>query len=381
MRRVQRMDAVGQLTGGVAHDFNNLLAVIVGNLDLLEQDLADRPAAKDLVARALDAAERGASLTRRLLAFARKQTLQPRATPVGRLIEDMAKLLAPTIGETITLETRLADGLAPSLVDPGQLETAILNLVLNARDAMGAGGRITIEAANVTVAADYTAVDPEAAPGDHTMVAVTDTGGGMTPDVRRRALEPFFTTKEVGKGSGLGLSMVDGFIRQSGGHVRIESEPGRGTTVRLYLPSTTAEHMDAGRPESGRVERGDGRVVLVVEDNEQMRQFSVTAIAGLGYAPLAAADADQALRPIERDPLIQVLFTDIIMPGTMDGFALARRALALRPDLKVLFTTGFADTGSFSRDGLPADAAIVRKPFRKSELGHHLAAVLAARAA
>jgi PAS domain S-box-containing protein len=385
LRQALKMEAVGRLTGGVAHDFNNLLGIIVGNLDLVGLDLADRPAERTLIDRAIGAAERGASLTQRLLAFSRKQTLLPRLTDVNRLVLDMSDMLVRMLGESIEVAPSLCREPCYVRIDTNQLESALLNLAVNARDAMPDGGRLTI--ATMTMAAEDAARFPELAPGNYVMISVSDTGTGMAPDVSARAFEPFFTTKEVGKGSGLGLSMVFGFVKQSGGHVEIESEPAYGTTVRLYLPRSAervGDAVDADEPAA--TTSGKGRLVLVVEDNRDLLAFSVAALNRLGYRTAQAEDAAGALDILERLPEVSILFTDIMLPGGMDGVSLGREAQRRRPGIKLLFTSGFAQFDAQRgvprelRPGvtLPRDAELISKPFRVSDLRRHLDRVISA---
>jgi PAS domain S-box-containing protein len=389
LRQAQKMEAVGRLTGGVAHDFNNLLGIIVGNLDLAGLELADRPTERSLIDRAIGAAERGASLTQRLLAFSRKQTLLPRLTDVNRLVLDMSDMLVRSLGETIEVAPSLCREPCYSRIDPNQLEAAILNLAVNARDAMPDGGRLTIATMVASVETNGSSRFPELGQGDYVVIAVSDTGTGMQPEIAVRVFEPFFTTKEVGKGSGLGLSMAYGFAKQSGGHVEIESEVGFGTTVRLYLPR--ALEKPVGGAPSGELPMprpGKGRLVLVVEDNRDLLAFSITALNRLGYRTAQAENAAAALEILERLPDASILFTDVMLPGGMDGVALAQEALRRRPGLKVLFTSGFAQRDFQGRDlqgrdfqgevTLPRDAELLSKPFRVSELSRHLDRVVAA---
>ncbi|MGE5540616.1 MAG: ATP-binding protein [Gemmatimonas sp.] len=379
LRQAQKMEAVGQLTGGIAHDFNNLLGVIVGNLDLLRLDMENNPVPRqlELVDRMLDAAERGASLTHRLLAFSRRQTLHPQLVDVNRLVSGMSSMLRRTLGGAIEVSAREAPGLWSAKVDPGHLESAILNLAINARDAMPEGGRLGIEMANVTLGADFVERNPGVEPADYVMISVADNGVGMPPEVLERCFDPFFTTKEVGKGSGLGLSMVYGFVRQSGGHVDIESEPGFGTTVRIYLPRSREEATERTDTDAIlQVPRGTGQTVLVVEDNLDMRVLSVSALKDLGYRPLEAANAFDALRLLEDDPAIQLLFSDVLLPGGMTGFDLAREAAQRRPGLKVLFTSGYTEKAVMPDDVARRGWQLVAKPYRWAELGRKIAAAL-----
>jgi PAS domain S-box-containing protein len=367
--QAQKMEAVGQLTGGIAHDFNNLLAVVIGNLELLMQalDKAGRP--RDLAMRAMGAAERGATLTQRLLAFSRRQALQPRAVDLGKLINGLADLLRRTLGEAIDLETVSAAGLWLCEADPVQIETAILNLAINARDAMPEGGKLTIEAANVRLDDDYAAAYAEVAPGQYVVLAVTDTGLGMTPDVQARAFEPFFTTKEVGRGSGLGLSMIYGFVKQSGGHVKIYSEANHGTTIKIYLPRATPAAEPASEKTAAIAENaGRGELVLVIEDDVAVRDLAVEQLEALGYRTLAAGDGPEGLKLIGAHPEIALLFSDVMLPGGMTGADLAREAEKLRPGLKVLFMSGYTRNAIVHHGRLDPGVELIEKPFRRAKL-------------
>jgi PAS domain S-box-containing protein len=378
LRQAQKMEAVGQLTGGIAHDFNNLLGVIVGNLDLLSLKLARHSAERELVERAVAAAERGGALTHRLLAFARRQTLLPQQVNPGVLVTEVAQLLRRTLGERIELTVAIDAGLWDCYVDPGQLETALVNLAINARDAMPDGGGMKISARNATVGADGEAGMPEpgVSPGRYVVISVADTGQGMEEAVRARAFEPFFTTKGVGRGSGLGLSMVHGFVEQSGGHVRLDSAPGSGTSVSLYLRASevarTAEPAAPARLSA----HGGGQLVLVVEDDAEMRSFAVDALHRLGYRTVAAADAADALSALHVHADIVALFTDIVLPGALDGFALAQQVRRERPDVQVLYTSGFADSDKLPPELLAGEADLLPKPYRISELGKRLERLL-----
>ena len=384
LRQSQKMEAVGQLTGGVAHDFNNLLTVILGNAELVADALADRPRLRQMVEMTAKAAERGAELTGRLLAFSRRQPLDPRPSDINRLIADMDPMLRRTLGEHIEIELVRGGGLWTAMVDPGQLENAILNLCLNARDAMPSSGRLTIETANAHLDADYAAGQAELEPGQYVMVAVSDTGTGMDAATLERAFEPFFTTKDVGKGSGLGLSMIYGFVKQSKGHVRIYSEPGLGTTVRLYLPRAVAED-GAGAPvpahaaADAAAERGSGRILLV-EDDALVRENSAAQLTSLGYAVVAVGSAPEALAVLEKDAAFDLLFTDIVMPGGMNGRALAERALKLRPGLPVLYTSGYTENAIVHHGRLDRGVELLAKPYRRQDLAAKVRAVLAAAA-
>ncbi|MCW3846978.1 PAS domain-containing protein [Sphingomonas sp. LB-2] len=370
LRQAQKMEAVGQLTGGIAHDFNNMLAVVIGALDLLERRIAQgRTDVEKYVTAARDGATRAAALTQRLLAFSRQQPLAPAPVDVNLTVMGMLELLVRTIGEEVSVETRLPDELRLALADPGQLENVLLNLSVNARDAMPGGGVLTIETSNVTLDEDE-ASGVGISPGDYVQIAVRDTGEGMPPDVAARAFDPFFTTKGVGKGTGLGLSQVFGFVRQSGGHVALESEVGNGTTVRVYLPVHEGPLPEAQAPaERPRLPRGAAHeAVLVVEDEDRVRAWSVEALRELGYTVVDAHDGPAALRLIEGGQRVDLLFTDIVMPE-MTGRELARRAAVLIPGLRTLFTSGYSREEAGSGDVLP-------KPFALDQLAHRVRAAL-----
>ncbi|MFZ5790899.1 MAG: PAS domain-containing protein [Pseudomonadota bacterium] len=375
LRQAQKMEAVGQLTGGIAHDFNNLLGVIVGNLDLLATQMTAEAKGRELVMTALDAAESGASLIRRLLAFSRRQMLMPTLTDLKDLIGGMMVLLRRSLSESIDIETRIPAGLWPILVDAGQLESAILNLAINARDAMPKGGCLTIALANETVDDDALPDDDDALPGDYVRLVVHDTGSGIPPDILSRVFEPFFTTKPVGQGTGLGLSMVYGFVKQSGGFLHLDSKVGEGTEISLYLPRAATyptEATDDAKPH--RTLRGNGEVVLVVEDRTEMRAYSAEALRTLNYEPVEVADGKKALEVLAARKDVAVLFSDVVLPGGMSGFDLARIARAQRPSLPVLLTSGYSERVSGPR---PDDVEpLLEKPFRVAELGRRLATLL-----
>jgi nitrogen-specific signal transduction histidine kinase/CheY-like chemotaxis protein len=380
-RQAQKMEVVGQLTGGIAHDFNNLLAVVIGNLELLEERLPAEAGERAMVSQALKAADRGATLTARLLAFSRRQQLNPRLVDLNDRIGEVVGLLSRTLGERIAIETRLEPRLHRARIDPAQFESALLNLAVNARDAMPEGGGLCIETANTAVARPWKSGQPALRPGAYVRVSVVDTGEGMPADVAARAFEPFFTTKGVGKGSGLGLSMVYGFLRQSGGSVDIDSAPGRGTAIHLYFPKAhTAEEEAAPAEARGPCEPAAPATVLVVEDDPEVRASTVRLVAELGYGVRAARDAEEALAALEEDPAIALLFTDMVLAGAVDGPALARRAGERRPDLKVLMTSGYAQ----QQGSLPGAAAgeappvpgFIGKPYRKADLAWKLAELL-----
>jgi two-component system, cell cycle sensor histidine kinase and response regulator CckA len=377
LRQAQKMEAIGQLTGGLSHDFNNLLAIIIGNLDLLRAEIGWNADAAELLDEALQASLQGADLNRRLLAFARRQPLQPKQVDLNDLIAGTAKLLRRTLGEHIEVALAMSSDLWPVRVDPTQLESALTNLAVNARDAMPGGGRLTISTRNIGIDEDYAASQADVTPGDFAVLEVSDTGIGMPPDVVARVFEPFFTTKGKEKGTGLGLSMVFGFVKQSGGHVQVYSEVGVGTTLRIYLPRTEGATNEAAATTTLVAPRGH-ETVLAVEDNEGLRRLLVKQLADLGYRVLEAATAPAAIEILKRKDKIDLLFTDIVLPGGMNGWELARAAAELRDDLKVLFTSGFPEA-VFGPDGvLPQGASLLSKPYRSDELARRLRESLAA---
>jgi signal transduction histidine kinase/CheY-like chemotaxis protein len=377
LRQTQKMESVGQLTGGIAHDLNNILTVITGNIEILADAVADQPQLAALAKMIDQAATRGADLTQRLLAFARKQPLQPREVDVNSLIVEATKLLLPTLGAHIQIETILAPDASRALIDPSQLTNTILNLALNARDAMPEGGKLTIETSNIFLDESYANMNSDVSAGDYVLIAVSDSGAGIAADILDKVFEPFFTTKEFGKGSGLGLSMVYGFVKQSGGHIVIYSEEGRGTTLRIYLPqvSGTAQPslkvMTAPGVEKGR------ETILIVEDDHMVRPLVARQIQSLGYVALTAADAAEALTVIDGGQEIDLLFTDMIMPAGMNGRQLADEALRRRPSLKILFTSGHTEQ-AVSHDRRPDDGVLLLvKPYRKAELAQMIRSALA----
>jgi len=380
VRQAQKMEAIGQLTGGVAHDFNNLLTVITGTIEILTDAVKDRPHLAQITNMIGAAAARGADLTQHLLAFARRQPLQPRSTDVNALVVDVARLLRPTLGEQIEIESMLAHDATPALIDPSQLSTAILNLALNARDAMPDGGKLTLETRNVVLDENYARHNSEVTAGNYIMIAVSDTGEGIPASLLDKVFEPFFTTKEVGKGSGLGLSMVYGFVKQSNGHIKIYSEEGHGTTVKLYLPQAAdvADVADALPAEIGiaECERGDNSI-LIVEDDALVREYVVTQISRLGYATLAASNAAEALAIINGSERIDLLFTDVIIPGGMNGRQLAIEAVRLRPGLKVLYTSGYTENAIVHHGRLDAGVLLLPKPYLSSDLARMIRTALA----
>ena len=383
LRQAQKMEAVGQLTGGVAHDFNNLLGVILGNAELLE----DRVGADDDQIRAvIRAAGRGAELTQRLLAFSRQQPLKPKILDSAQLLASMSDLLSRTLSETIDIEFRPGAGVARIEADPAQMENALLNLAINAGQAMPGGGKLTVEIANVTVDERLAAQVAEAEPGVYVAISVSDTGVGMAPEIVARAFDPFFTTKPVGEGSGLGLSMVYGFARQSGGFATIESEEGDGTTVRLYLPSAEVEAAAPGvaAPRTA-LEReapaAQGETILVVEDDPAVCDLAVTLLESLGYQVLAAQDGARALAILEAAPEINLVLSDVMLPGGLCGPHPMQEAKRLRPDLRVLFMSGYTDAAARSSGLLADGATVINKPFRRYELACQLRVILAQTAA
>ena len=375
LRQSQKLEAVGQLTGGVAHDFNNLLMVILGNAELLEQQLADRPALREMADMVIGAATRGAELTDRLLAFARRQALHPRPVDLGRLAGGMTGLLRRTLAENVAVAISVADGLWIAEVDPGQFEVALLNLAINARDAMPGGGRLEIEIGNAHLDEDYAGRHDDVPAGEYVLVAVTDSGTGMSADVVAHAFEPFFTTKPVGKGSGLGLSMVYGFVKQSGGHVKIYSEPDVGTTIKLYFPRVDVVAV-ADRPVVEPTVTGGTEHVLVVEDDTMVREHLTTQLRDLGYRVTAAPDGPAALAMLQRLYDVDLLFTDIVMPGGMNGRQLADAAQSLRPGLRVLFTSGYAESAIVHHGRLDPGVALLSKPYRRLDLAAKVRSVL-----
>jgi PAS domain S-box-containing protein len=371
LRQAQKMETLGQLTGGVAHDFNNLLQIVSGNLEILQRNLDPEQARLRRAAEnASRGAERAASLTQRLLAFSRRQPLDPKPIDANKLVAGMSELLHRTLGETIEVETVLASGLWRIEADPNQLENAILNLALNARDAMQGGGKLTIETSNAHLDRGYTAANAEVVPGQYVVICVSDTGTGMDEETAARAFEPFFTTKEVGKGTGLGLSMVYGFVKQSGGHLKIYSEPGHGTTLKIYLPRLLGSLPDEAETREEIVPEGTREeTILVCEDDDDVRAYSVEVLRELGYRVLEAHDGPSALRLLERqEGRVDLLFTDVVLPSGMTGAVLAERARELRPELKVLFTTGYARNAIVHHGRLDAGVELITKPFTYADL-------------
>jgi signal transduction histidine kinase len=370
IRQMQKMEAVGQLTGGIAHDFNNMLAIIIGSLDIAKRQLhQDSAKAERFITNAVEGAKRGAQLTSRLLAFSRQQQLTPRCLDTNGLIRDMSELLKRSLGEAIQLETVLVTEPWRTFADGSQLESAVINLCVNSRDAMPSGGTLTIETFNTELSEAYLAANSDARAGYYICVAVTDTGSGMPPEVLARAFDPFYTTKPTGQGTGLGLSQVYGFVKQSGGHIQIASEPGKGTTVRIYLPRFFGpeEPAAAPQPQASFASDVNQEVILVVEDEDRVRSMTVEALRGLGYAVIAASGPQQALDELLSNPHVHLLFTDVVMPG-MNGRALAERIKAERPAVKVLYTTGYTQDAVTHSGMLERDVAFLAKPFTIDQL-------------
>jgi PAS domain S-box-containing protein len=385
LRQAQKMEAVGQLTGGIAHDFNNLLTIILGGLETIARqiDLMTPSAAVSRISRArnmvLQGAQRAVALTDRLLAFSRQQPLAPKAIDANKLVAGISEFLRRTLGEAVALETVLAAGLWHIHADAHQLENALLNLALNARDAMKSGGKVTIETANCYLDDSYVASLPEpVTPGQYVMIAVADTGVGMEREVLDRAFEPFFTTKESGKGTGLGLSQVYGFVRQSSGNVRIYSEPDEGTTVKIYLlrhygAEEHEDHSDRATESRGAV---GGETILVVEDDEELRAYVVEILTELGYRVLDAPNAATALAVVERENTLDLLFTDVVIRGEMNGRQLAQAITQLRPQIKILFTTGYTRNAIVHHGRLDPDVELIGKPFSPAALGAKIRSLL-----
>ena len=378
LQQAQKMETVGQLSGGIAHDFNNLLTVIIGNAEFLSDQLKAHPDLRRFADDICLSGERGAELTQRLLAFSRRQLLQPRAIECRGLLESMHKLLKRTLRENIEIKTAFGPGSILAFADRAQLESAVLNLALNAQDAMPSGGHLILSTELTTIDEEYRALHPEVASGSYALISVTDDGEGMTPDVIEHAFEPFFTTKEVGKGSGLGLSMVYGFAKQSDGHVAIYSEQGLGTTVRIYLPRAGAGQSLADVVESEEAAPRGYETILIAEDDPFVRSSAIRRVESLGYRVVAAINGKEALQRLRTDPSIDMLFTDIVMPGGMSGWELADQARRIRPALPVLFTSGYALETLVEQGRAQAQAVVLTKPYRKAELAQRLRDAFAA---
>ncbi|WP_368516299.1 ATP-binding protein [Rhizobium sp.] len=379
LRQSQKMEAIGQLTGGIAHDFNNLLQVIIGNLDTILRNVADdAPRLKRAANNALTGARRAAALTQRLLAFSRRQPLDPKPLNVNGLVTGLSEMVHRTLGETMSVETVLGAGLWQVEADANELEATILNLAVNAGDAMPEGGRLTIETANAHIDEAYAANYAEVAPGQYVCISISDTGIGMDEETLGRAFEPFFTTKPVGKGTGLGLSQVYGFVKQSAGHVKIYSEVGQGTTVKIYLPRLVAAGTaDAESENDAAILDGDGEeTILVLEDDDDVRTYSVEILRELGYRVVEAHDGPSALRLLERQGRVDLLFTDVVLPGGMTGAQVAEQARELKPGLKVLFTTGYARNAIIHQGRLDKGVKLITKPFSSADLAARIRDVL-----
>jgi PAS domain S-box-containing protein len=374
--QAQKMEAVGQLTGGVAHDFNNLLTVVMGNLQILASQIKEDPLATELIQAAIKAAKRGAELNRTLLAFSRKQRLTPEPVDFNEMISGMAPMLRRTLGEQVQIALRVSDGLPQDMADPAQLETALLNLAVNARDAMADGGTLTIETGTALFDSHRVQMEGDVAPGRYVLLAVSDTGSGMPPEVVARAFEPFFTTKETGKGSGLGLAMVYGFVKQSGGHVKIYSEPGLGTTVKLFLPQIEGAAVEEAPPPAEAARPTGKETILLVEDEEDVRQLACRVLDVLGYRILQAGEGATALAILDENPDIALLFTDVVLPGGMTGPQIAREALVRRPDLKVLYTSGYTGNAVQHLESMAGHVRLLSKPYAIDELAQMVRSAL-----
>ncbi|WP_049820106.1 hybrid sensor histidine kinase/response regulator [Bradyrhizobium japonicum] len=377
LAQAQKMEAIGQLTGGIAHDFNNLLTVILGNAEVLLDEIKSDNQHRKLVEPIIAAAERGASLTQLMLAYARRQALEPSTFELNEVVTRMNALLRRTIGENVEVDLRLAEPLWSVTADIRQTETAILNIVLNARDAMPQGGKLTIETANVDLSADYAAHNVEVNPGQYVMMALSDTGSGIAPEMRDRIFEPFFTTKPVGKGTGLGLSMVYGFVKQTGGHIQVYSEVGHGTCIKIYLPRAETDTTTAGPSSEAPEPAATGtESILVVEDDPHVRMFAVQQLRRLGYRVTEACDGPSALLEVSRSGVPDLLFTDVVMPGGMTGRELAERIGQSAPGSRVLFTSGYTENSIVHHGRLDPGVHLLQKPYRSDKLARKVREVL-----
>ena len=388
--QAQKMETIGQLTGGIAHDFNNLLLVIGGTLETLQDDLAGRPAAQSLVSMALTATERGAQLNQQLLAFARKQPLVPVVVDINALIREETELLRRSLGKSFEVEMVLGGGLWKAVVDKGQLQNALLNLAINARDAMPEGGKITIETSNAHLDRSYAARHHDVPAGQYVLIAVSDAGHGMSPEVQARAIEPFFTTKSLGKGTGLGLSMIYGFVKQSGGHLKLYSEIGHGTTVKIYLPRAHPDvvaaagrgaAMHAGTNGSSAGFVGGSETILVVEDDPEVRVYVTGALRGFGYNVIAVEDGPAVLSVLPTIESLDLLFTDVVLPHGMDGKQVSAAVLERFPDAAVIFTSGYTKNAIVHNGRLDDETWLLSKPYSRQELGRTVRSILDARRA
>ncbi|VIO77944.1 Blue-light-activated protein [Bradyrhizobium ivorense] len=375
LRQVQKMEAVGHLTGGIAHDFNNILTVITGLIDILAEAVEHDAALSSVTKMISDAASRGAEVTKHLLAFSRQQPLQPREADLNTLVQDTARLLRPSLGEQIEIETSLEPDAWPAFIDPNHMATALLNLAVNARDAMPDGGKLMLETSNVILDETYAASNLDVRAGEYVMVAVSDTGAGIPETIREKVFEPFFTTKDTGKGTGLGLSMVYGFIKQSDGHLKIYSEEGHGTSIKLYLPRSSGD-MEEAEPPAAVDARGGNETILVVEDDPLVRNYVSAQLEQLGYRTLVTANGPEALAAIDKGFVCDVLFTDVIMSGGMNGRQVADAVLAKLPSVRVLFTSGYTEDAIFHHGRLDPDVTLLAKPYRKSDLARMIRQVL-----
>jgi PAS domain S-box-containing protein len=376
LRQCQKMDAIGHLTGGVAHDFNNVLTVITGTIEILSEGVADRPQLAAIAQLIDDAATRGGEITSQLLTLARRQPLAPREIEVNDLLTETARLLKPTLGEHIELKLALEKDGSFALADSSQLSAAVINLVVNARDAMPGGGTVTLETANVAVDEAEASAGSAVNPGDFVMISVSDTGEGIPADIRDRVFEPFFTTKAIGRGTGLGLSMVYGFAKQSGGMVKIESEQGRGTAIRLYLPRAEGSAPVKAAPVRAYAPAPAHETILVVEDDPLVRGYVIAQLGSMGYQTLSCADGPAALALVDQGATFDLLFTDVIMPGGMNGRQLAEAVFKRRLGVRVLYTSGYSETAIAHGSQLDPDVVLLRKPYRKSDLSRKIREVL-----
>lgn len=367
--QAQRMEAIGQLTGGVAHDFNNLLAVIIGNAELLEDRLGDKDETLNAIFRAVT---RGAELTQRLLAFSRQQPLRPQTFNLDTLVSDMSAMLARTLGEAVTVETKAAPNMWQTTADPGQVENALLNLTINARDAMSGGGRLTIECDNIHVDDTFVGDNPGASIGDYVVLTVRDEGCGMTSEVQARAFESFFTTKDVGEGSGLGLSMVYGFAKQSNGYATIDSEPDRGTAVKLFLPRSVEEIPQPAAPTNENTPQGRGQTILMIEDNPDVRTLCRKLLLDLGYKVIDVPDAAAAQVALEEEAPVDLVLSDVVLPGGTSGPEFAQTVRQTHPDLKIVFMSGYPAEAANRNDIVSPDEVLLNKPFQRKQLAFAL---------
>ena len=375
LRQVQKMEAVGHLTGGIAHDFNNILTVITGLIDILAEAVEHDAALSSVTKMISDAAFRGAEVTKHLLAFSRQQPLQPREADLNTLVQDTARLLRPSLGEQIEIDTALEPDAWPAFIDPNHMATALLNLAVNARDAMPDGGKLMLETSNVILDEVYAAANPDVRAGEYVMVAVSDTGGGIPAAIRDKVFEPFFTTKDTGKGTGLGLSMVYGFIKQSDGHLKIYSEEGHGTSIKLYLPRSMGDMVDVDPPPAVDT-RGGHESILVVEDDPLVRNYVSAQLEQLGYRTMVTANGPEALAAVEKGFVCDVLFTDVIMSGGMNGRQVADAVTAKLPSVRVLFTSGYTEDAIIHHGRLDPDVTLLPKPYRKADLARMIRQVL-----